>query len=125
MTTNIPYELYLTSVLIAGGTGTMSYQVPPGQTLELDEFVWTSTGIFSLTGLRNGNGLQYTNATPSNAIPSTMLNNAANNFNLIRDFKPNLVINGGDTLYIDVIDTSAAPNTVRVLINSNKIIQSG
>lgn len=123
MTTIIPYELFLQSVLTAGGSGTMSYQLPPSQTLELDEFVWTSTGIFNLVGLRNGNGLQFTNATPSNPIPSTMLGNAANNFNLIRDFKPNLVIKGGDTLYIDVIDTSIAANTVKILINCNKVLQ--
>jgi len=123
MATTIPYELFLSSVLTAGGTGTMSYQVPPSQQLELDEFVFSSTGTFSVVGFRNGGGMQFTNATPSNGIPSTMINNAANNFNLIRDFKPNLVIQGGDTLYIDVIDTSAAPNTVRFLANCNKIQQ--
>jgi len=123
MTQDIPYELFLQSVLTAGGTGTMTYQVPQGQTLELDEFVFNSTGAFSVTGIRNAGGINFTNATPSNAIPSTMLGNSANNFNVIRDFKPNLVIAGGDTLYVDVIDTSAAPNTVRLVVNSKKTQQ--
>lgn len=120
---DIPYELFLSAALTAGGTGTLTYQVPQGQTLELDEFVFSSTGTFSLVGLRNAGGINFTNATPSNGIPSTMLASAANQFNIIKDFKPNLIIQGGDTLYVDLIDTSAAPNTVRLLINCKKTQQ--
>jgi hypothetical protein len=120
MANTLPYELFLSSVLTAGGTGTMSYQVPPGQKLIIDEFVFISTGAFNVVGMRNGGGQQFTNATPSNGIPSTMLANGLNQFNVIKDFKPNLEIQGGDTFYIDIIDTSAAPNTVRFLGNGSK-----
>jgi hypothetical protein len=119
----IPYLLILSSVTISLGTGTMTYQVPPGQTLEIDEFVFLSTGIFNLVGIRNGGQNYFSNVTPSNPIPNTMLANFANQFNVIKDFKPNLTIMGGDTLYIDVIDTSVAANTIRFLANCNKEVQ--
>lgn len=123
MATTIPYEVFLSQVLTSGGTGTLTYAVPPGQTLAIDEFTFISTGAFSVVGIRNGGGQQFTNATPSNGIPSTMLANGLNQFNVIKDFKPDLVIQGGDTFYIDIIDTSAAPNTVRFLGNGNKVQQ--
>lgn len=123
MTSIIPYELFLSSVLTALGTGTLTYQVPPNQTIEIDEFVFIATGTFNVVGIRNGGGMQFTNATPSNGIPSTMIANGLNQFNIIKDFKPNLIVLGGDSLYIDVIDTSAAGNTVRFLANCNKVIQ--
>lgn len=123
MPQTVPYELFLSTSLTAGGQGTMTYQVPPGQSIEIDEFVFQSTGAFKVVGIRNGGGIQFTNATPSNGIPSAMLANAANQFNVIKDFKPNLVIQGGDSFYIDVLDTSAAPNVVNFLGNTNKVQQ--
>jgi len=123
MAQDIPYQLFLSVSLAASGQGTMTYQVPQGQTLELDEFVFTSTGSFKVVGIRNAGGINFTNATPSNGIFSTMFGNAANNFNVMRDFKPNLVIVGGDTLYIDVLDTSVAANVVSFLANCKRTQQ--
>lgn len=123
MSTNIPFELYLSATLNANGSGTMTYQVPQGQQLELDEFTFIATGAFKLTGLRDANGINYTNASPSNGIPSTMLANGLNQFNVIKDFKPNLIISGGNVLYIDVLDTSGAGNTVNFLANCNRVMQ--
>ena len=120
---DIPYELLLSAVLTAGGTATLTYQVPQGQQLEIDEFVFVSTGIFSLVGIRSAGGINFTNATPSNGIPSTMLANGVNQFNVIKDFKPNLIVAGGDTINFDLIDTSAAPNTIRLLLNCKKTQQ--
>lgn len=123
MATQIPFELFLTATLAASGQGTMTYPVPQGQSIEIDEFTFSSTGAFKVVGIRNAGGTNFTNASPTNGIPSTMLGNSANNFNVIRDFKPNLVISGGDVLYIDVLDTSAAPNTVNFLGNCNRLMQ--
>lgn len=116
----IPYLLIATISLLASGQGSFIYPVPPGQVLRLDELVFVSTGIFNLIGLYNASGLQFTNATGSNGIPSSLLANGANNFNCIKDLKPDLVIPGGDSLNIVLLDTSVAVNTVRIIINSQK-----
>lgn len=116
----IPYLLVARIPLLASGQGSFIYPVPQGQKLNIDEMVFVSTGIFSLIGISNANGLQFTNATGAIGIPSTLLSNGANNFNSIKDFKPDLIINGGDVLTITVLDTSVAVNTVTILINSSK-----
>jgi hypothetical protein len=123
MATNVPYLLFLSASLSAGGQGTMTYQVPPNQSIEIDEFTFISTGTFKVVGIRNGGGIQFTNATPTNGILSTQLANGANNFNVIKDFKPNLIVQGGDSLYIDVLDTSTLANVVSFLANCNKVQQ--
>jgi hypothetical protein len=123
MATQIPYLLSLNTVLTALGQNTMSYQVPPGQTLEIDEFVFVATGIFNLVGIRNGGSVLFSNISPSLPILSTMIADVANNFNVIKSFMPHLIIQGGDTFYIDVIDTSGAGNTVRFLGNCLKNLQ--
>lgn len=111
----IPYLLRLQSVLVAGGTGSLFYAVPPDQSIELQDFVFVSTGIFNITGFRNGGGTSFTNASAATPILSTLVAAAGNNFNLLKLFTPPLRIEGGDTLYIDLIDTSGAGNTVTFL----------
>lgn len=116
----IPYQLLAQISLTASGQGTFTYPVPQGQKLNIDEMVFTSTGIFNLVGLSNSNGLQYTNATPAQGIPSANFANGANNFNAIKDFRPDLVINGGEQLIITVLDTSVAINVIKLLLNCSR-----
>jgi len=116
----IPYQLVGKITLLASGQGSFSYAVPQGQKLSIDEMVFTSTGAWSLIGLSNANGLQFTNATGAIGIPSTLYANGANNNNAVKDFKPDIVINGGDTLTITILDTSAAGNVVTILLNCSK-----
>jgi len=120
----IPYQLLAKFVLAASGQGTFAFPVPQGQTLNVDEMVFTSTGAWQLVGLSNSNGLQYTNATPAAGIPSVNLSNGANNNNNIRDFKPDLVIKGGEQLLVTILDTSVAPNTVNLVFNCSREMQA-
>lgn len=120
MAQTIPYLLVAKITLLANGQGTFNYPVPQGQVLHLDEWVYTSTGAWSLIGLSNANGLQFTNATGAIGIPSTLFANGANNNNSIRDFKPDITINGGDQLNITILDTSGAGNIVTFYINCSK-----
>lgn len=117
MAMRIPYILQLASVLTANGTGTMQYTVPPNEGLEISELIFTSTGAFSVTDLRVSGGHVMTNAGTNNPIPSTALRNGANNNNTLYELKIPLILKGGQVLYVDLLDTSAAPNTVRLTSN--------
>lgn len=112
----IPYLELASVVLTANGTGTFSQPVPNTQTLSIREWVFTSLGLFQITGIRTSDGRNYTNASPSVPIPSAVLPSGANNFNAIHSFIPELVIPGNVILYIDFKDISAAPNTVNLLL---------
>lgn len=114
--TEIPYLELASVVLTANGTGTFSQPVPNTQTLSIREWVFTSLGLFQITGIRTSDGRNYTNASPSVPIPSAVLPSGANNFNAIHSFIPELVIPGNVILYIDFKDISAAPNTVNLLL---------
>lgn len=112
----IPYLELAQVVLAANGTGTFSQPIPNTQKLSLKEWVYSSTGAFQVTGIRDSSGRNYTNASPSIPIPSALLPSAANNFNAIHWFEPELVIPGNIILYIDFKDTSGAGNTINLLL---------
>lgn len=115
----IPYLELASVVLTANGTGTFSQPIPNTQQLSIAEWAYSSTGAFQITGIRTSDGRNYTNASPSVPIPSALLPSGANNFNAIHNFIPELVIPGNVILYIDFKDTSAAPNTVNLLLRGH------
>ena len=112
---SVPYFLQLNAVLGAAGTGTLSFTVPKNEGLQLRQVRFSSTGAFNVTDIRDSAGQHYTNASSANPIPSTELQNAASaNIGIqALDIELNLV--GGVTFYVDLVDTSGAGNTVRVL----------
>lgn len=112
-----PYQLVLSSTLAALATGTMNYPIPNNEGLQLGQLYFVSTGAFSITDIRDSAGKHYTNASPSNPIPSTLLQNAQTAYESLRNLPIPIVIEGGKTLYVDIVDTSNAPNTVKLLFN--------
>lgn len=118
MAMRIPYLLQLNVVLAASGTGTLQYTVPPNEKLEISELLFASTGAFSLTDIRVSGGHVMTNAGANNPILSTQLRLTNNNNNTLLELMLPIVLEGGQVLYVDVLDTTAAPNTVRMLANS-------
>lgn len=115
---DFPFLIVLQSVLLANGTGTMSYTVPNGESLEISSLVFQSTGTFAVTDIRNSASLHYTNASASIPIPSAVLPSSANNFNSIGEFISNIKLGGGDIIYFDVKDTSGAGNTVNIVLSA-------
>lgn len=113
---NVPYLLLLTASLASGGTASPSYAVPQGQNLNVKNLFYQSTGTFKVTGIRTSDGRNYTNASGSQGIPSSLLNNAAASNISFNDFVPDLFVDGGVILYIDLLDTSAGANTVNLLL---------
>lgn len=115
----IPYLELASVTLTANGVGTFSQPVPNTQQLSLREWVFSSTGVFQITGIRTSDGRNYTNASPSVPIPSAVLPSGANNFNAIHQFIPELVVPGNVILYIDFKDTSGAGNVVNLLLSGH------
>lgn len=120
MANEYPYLLVLPIVLTASATGTVQYPMPTNETLKIKEIRFVSTGAFSITDIRNSSGNHFTNASPSAPILSTALQDARNNFDSIEKFMADIVLDGGKTFYIDVIDTSGAGNTIRLYLNCTR-----
>jgi hypothetical protein len=112
----VPYWQLGQVILAAGGFGTFTQPVPPGQELDLYELAFNATGVFQITRIQTSDGRNYTNASSSLGIPSVLLQNTANQFNHIGLFDPPLQVLGNTILYLDFKDTSAAPNTVNFVL---------
>ena len=112
----IPYILQLQVTLTASGQGTLTYTVPNNEELDLREWVFSSTGVFGITGIRVTGGNTLTNASNNQYIPNTHLPMAVAETNNISKFYEPLIIKGGSTLQIDLLDTSVAGNTVKCSI---------
>jgi hypothetical protein len=110
-----PFLLVLEAVLVAGGTGTVSYPIPSGETLELDELVFQSTGVFNVSDIRDSNGNHFTNASLTTEIPSVVLASGANNNNALKRFPIPIEIKGSTIFYVDLEDSSGAGNTVTLV----------
>lgn len=116
-----PYFLILNSVLAGNGSGTMSYTLPQNESIELTELRFIATGAFNITDIRDSSGNHLTNASAANPILSTMIQNAASPNIAVAQLPTPLIISQGKTFYVDVLDTSAAGNTVRLLFVGKRI----
>jgi len=101
-------------VLAGNGTGTFVYSVGSKERFEIKRIIQTATGAFSITGIRDAHGNNYDNSSPTNPILSSWLASGANPNNNLGDFPEPIVIQGGGTIYIDLLDTSTAGNTVDI-----------
>lgn len=113
----IPYILQLQATLTANGTGTLTYTVPNNEELDLREWQWSSTGTFGITGMRTTGGNNLTNASNNVYIPNTHLPMAVAETNNLGKFHEPLVIKGGSTLQVDLLDISGGGNTVKASFN--------
>ncbi len=114
---SIPFWLRFTGVIAAGGgTATVSYAVPMLQTLTIDGLTWTSTGLFGIYSMHNSNGRIYTNASQAAPLLNTHLQQGGSpNIGWMK-FPTPLEIKGGDIFYIDLLDMSAAANTINLIL---------
>lgn len=110
----MPYLLQLSAVLGANGAGTLTFPVPKNEALRLRALRFTSTGAWQVNDIRDSMGQHYTNASTTNPIPSGALQNGASANIGLQELELDLTLPGGSILYIDIQDTSAAGNTVRV-----------
>ena len=111
-----PFLLTKRVVLNADGTGTWQYTVGTKETFTIKRLFTTSTGAYNITDIRDSTGLHYTNASVNEPIPSSVLPTGTNNYNNVGILPEDMVIDGGVSIYVDLIDTSSAPNTVDLLM---------
>lgn len=109
-----------TVVLTSGGSGTIRFDIGAGEKGVFKRAQFKATGGFSITGMRDSSGLQFSNASPAEPIPSTMLKTGVTDIEQTQYFDPPLEIIGPAALLIDILDTSGAGNTVRNVIEGSK-----
>lgn len=122
---NIPYVLSLQQALAASGTGTMLYPVPQNQDLKLFAWYTLKTGNYRITAIRDSAGQFYTNASSTNPIDGQLIQNV-NSPNIGNNTLAEPIhVPGGRILYIDLLDYSAAPNTINLWFLGTLEVPSG
>jgi len=111
-----PFLLLLRATLTGSGTGTVSYTVPPGQTLTLNKIFQKSTGAFNITDINDATGHKYSNASNSNPIDSDMIRDVADGYNGLSEFPVPIVLGGGTQIQFNLTDTSTSSNTVQLML---------
>lgn len=109
-----------TVVLSANGNGSFRFDIGAGEKGTFKRMMFKSTGAFSIVGLRDSSGLQFSNVNTNDPIPSTMLKTGVTDIEQAQYFDPILEIVGPAALLIDILDTSAAGNTCRCVIEGSK-----
>lgn len=112
-----PFWLQLDVTLASGGTGTLTHTVPNNEKLTISELVFNQTGTFSVIGFTVSGGRNISNASNNKPVPSVNLQKGTNQFNHIGKFDTPLVLNGGETMTIELLDTSAGSNLVQLTAN--------
>lgn len=118
MAEQIPYVIPLNAVLAGNASISLQYSVPQAWTLDIKEWFWTSTGVFRINDILDSRGVHYTNASQSIPILSTFLRNPGNSNISFDDFMLPLHVNGGDTIFIQITDTSGGGNTINCVLNT-------
>lgn len=115
------FATILSVTLTASGSGSPSYAVPNNEGLTVSQIRFIASGAFSITGIKTSDGYLFTNASVNNPILSTHIQNAASPNFALQNIDPPIEIKGSLSLIIDLLDTSAAPNTVRILLTGKRI----
>lgn len=122
MAKRVFYFAVADKVLGALGQDTLQYTPGPTEKFYITGWRFLSTGTFNIIDVRNSEQFKYTQCSVTHPIPSTMVQNPTNAFLAHKDFDPPLEIDESQTFSIDVVDTSGAGNTVRVLLIGYKDI---
>ena len=115
-----PFWFTDTIALGANATADAILPVSSGEIGRIKRLVFSASGAFSITGLKDSTGLAYSNARVSDPIPSTALVDAAIDLAGIQEFEPPLELEGPNQLTITILDTSGSANTVRVIAEGEK-----
>lgn len=106
--------------LNANGTGTWQYTVGTKEKFDIHKLMSTATGTYDITDIRDSQGTHYTNASTNEPISSLLLAKGSDNYNNIDVLPTPIHVEGGVTLYVDLLDTSGAGNVVDILMVSTR-----
>lgn len=116
-----PFWLSDVVVLAANSAGTLIYQVSAAEEF-FGKKIWiVSTAAFSIEDIRDNAGMRYSNCSASEPILSTMLDKPQVTGEGLLWFGVELHMMPSGILYIDLKDTSGAPNTVSAVIVGRKV----
>lgn len=122
--TIIPYIVTLPKVVTASSTARLFYQVSNDETLEITNILQKSTGAFDIYGISDSRGTIYSSAAAGNTMDGDFIADIATAFNGIYALPSPIVLAGGTIIYIDVLDTSAAQNTVEIILMGRRLLGS-
>lgn len=115
-------QIFVTNrvILAAAGRGTITLQAGEGDTFHFRYFTFSSTGAFSLMRVRSSSGREYVSDQNGNGIPSTHFNRAEFNIAEFSKLYPPIDLAPAEILYIEVLDTSGAGNTIVVTLSGER-----
>ncbi len=115
-----PFLFTDTISLGANASGDAVLPVSSGEIGRIRRLVFSASGAFSITGLKDSTGLAYSNTQVSDPIPSTALVDAGADLAGIQHLEPALELEGPNQLTLTILDTSGSANTVRVIAEGEK-----
>lgn len=113
---NRPFLATAQVVLTAGNAGIASYRVSEGQKFTVKRLLQQATGAANITGIILNNGDTLTNASPSLGIPLEAICDVASDNNVPADLPDPLVLVGGSQINFNLLDTSGAGNTIKIMM---------
>lgn len=111
----------LSAVLGIGGTASPSYTVPSNERLIIRECRILSTGTFNITAIRDSGSRFYSNVSVAVPLPSTYFQHVDSPNIGNTDITPPIEVEGGATITFDIIDTSGAANTVKIMLECTRV----
>lgn len=114
----LPYHISLRATVAASTAATLQHAVPRNEELVVVELYSVSSGAFSVTSIRDSAGRVYGNLSTSAPLPNAIINSER-----FKAFPTPIRLSGAITLYVDVLDTSAATNTITIVLVCTRITQ--
>jgi hypothetical protein len=114
--TKRPYILTDTVALAASADGEARLSVGANERFEGHKLLILSTGNFEVRGMKNDSGLPYTNADSGDPLTQANFPDDYDAGDNPLEFDAPIIIEKADALIVQLTDTSAASNTVRVTL---------
>ena len=114
--TKRPYILTDSVALSASADGEARLSVGANERFEGHKLLILSTGNFEVRGMKNDSGLPYTNADSGDPLTQAMFPDDFDAGDAPFELDAPLIIEKSDALTVQLTDTSAATNTVRVVL---------
>jgi len=118
----IPFLVILEAELAASGLATLAYQISNQESLDIVGWRQQSTGTFDVRAIRTSDGQHYTQASATAGIPSEFIPDVGDGYNAVDKFPIPLRVGNGQTIYIEIADTSVAANTVTIVLLCNRTV---
>lgn len=104
------------AVLAAGGTATFQLATANQEVVKVFKLLQESTGAFHITGIRTSGGIPFSNAASGEQLDGDFIADIANGNNGVFELPLPITVRGNETLNIDIVDVSGAPNTVKMVM---------